>query len=720
MAAITLRSTKGSRLTVAELDQNFTNLNVESATKVSAANPTFTGVVTFTDVQDIVPSSLDYPVLRPSLLLDFVNSDALDPRITFSRASTATRTNARGLLESVGTNAARFDYDAATNAPKGLLIEEQRTNLLTYSAQLTNAAWTKLNTAVTPNMATAPDGSMGADLVTRSTGVSAYIGNASGAGAAGTYTLSVYAQASTVGGGLGIRIQGTFPNRGDALFNLNTGVVLSSGAFGTATNATASITPQSNGWYRCSVTVTLSDILNTIIFSPCETTASVGGFEAASAVVSNCVLWGAQLEAGSFVTSYIPSVVTHTGRASTATYINSAGIIQTAALNIARYQYDPANLTALPYLLLESAATNSIIDSAFNTSSWTVVGSGLTNAAIIAPNGVVEADKLTETAGTNEHYVRQIRTSSITAGAIHTMSVYVKAAERNAVTLRILDNTNYSNAIVLNISNISAGTILNAYAVGTATYINSSVTAMPNSWLRISLTGIVSPTTTAFMIIINAQDAALGGSYLGILGSGIYVWGAQLEAGTYATSYIPTTSGSGAVTRAADTSTSAQATRAQDAITIVGTNFSNWYNPQEGTLYAEVKYLGGLIGTAAELNRIALDGAVNINTMRLRVVRDAATPQADTVVFAEGISQMDSAGLVPVLVNTTYKRALAYANNNAQPCVNSVLDGSAVGVFTVPVVTRLSIPGTSTAMHVARIAYYPKRLSNTELQALTV
>ena len=187
------------------------------------------------------------------------------------------------------------DFDNAAWTKSNSFIQ---TNLLTYSEQFDNAAWTKQNVAVVANSSVAPNQTTTADTVTRSINASAYIGNSSGAGVAGRLTLSTYAKASTTGGGLGIRIQGTYPNRGDALFNLNDGTLSGVLASGTAANASASIIDQGNGWYRCSVTVTLSDILNTTVFSPCETTAPVAGFESASTVASNCILWGAQLVQG--------------------------------------------------------------------------------------------------------------------------------------------------------------------------------------------------------------------------------------------------------------------------------------------------------------------------------------------------------------------------------------------------------------------------------------
>jgi hypothetical protein len=158
-------SPKGSPLTNTEVDQNFINLNTDKAEK---ASPTFTGTVTLPN--SLIPlTSSSYPTVRPSLNLDFANSQSVDPRITFTRASTATRVNANGLIEVVASNSPRIDFDPATQVCKGLLIEEQRTNLLTYSENFDNAAWGKQSVTVNANAAIAPDGTLTADKLIEST-----------------------------------------------------------------------------------------------------------------------------------------------------------------------------------------------------------------------------------------------------------------------------------------------------------------------------------------------------------------------------------------------------------------------------------------------------------------------------------------------------------------------------------------------------------------------
>jgi hypothetical protein len=99
-----------------------------------------------------------------SLDLNFMGAP-LDPRITFTRASTATYTDASGTIQTVAANTPRWDYDPVTHALRGLLIEEARTNNLVISSDFTNPFWTKAGVTaaaptVTGNQTTAPDGTL--------------------------------------------------------------------------------------------------------------------------------------------------------------------------------------------------------------------------------------------------------------------------------------------------------------------------------------------------------------------------------------------------------------------------------------------------------------------------------------------------------------------------------------------------------------------------------
>ena len=235
----------------------------------------------------------------PALWLDFLNTTTLDSRITFTRGSSATRVNSSGLIETVATNVARFDYDPVTLAAKGLLIEEQRTNLLTYSEQFDNAAWAKRSlSGVTANAAVSPDGTANADkLVEDSTTDFRQVAQSPSL-AAVQHTFSVFLKAAERTWARIVCVDGS------AYINLATGA-LGITAAGTVSFSAQTPVYYGNGWYRVAG-----------VFTPAAGFATVavrlaignGGQTYPGDGTSGIYIWGAQLEAGAFATSYIPTV----------------------------------------------------------------------------------------------------------------------------------------------------------------------------------------------------------------------------------------------------------------------------------------------------------------------------------------------------------------------------------------------------------------------------
>jgi hypothetical protein len=111
-----------------------------------------------------------YPNVRPSLDLNFARTRALDPRITYTRASTGTFVGSDGFIKNAANGAARFDHDPITGESLGLLVEEARTNNIRQSIVRPDSGgaytfWTEQNGTITANAAVAPDGTLTAALV---------------------------------------------------------------------------------------------------------------------------------------------------------------------------------------------------------------------------------------------------------------------------------------------------------------------------------------------------------------------------------------------------------------------------------------------------------------------------------------------------------------------------------------------------------------------------
>jgi hypothetical protein len=138
----------------------FQNADSVKITGGSISSSTFTTTTLVGAYQDT-----NRTAVSPSLYLNFVNNEVLDPRITFTRASTATYVGSDGLIKTAATNVPRFAHDPVTGEGLGLLIEEARTNLLLYSEQSDNAAWGKTNILTTANAVIAPDGTLTADKI---------------------------------------------------------------------------------------------------------------------------------------------------------------------------------------------------------------------------------------------------------------------------------------------------------------------------------------------------------------------------------------------------------------------------------------------------------------------------------------------------------------------------------------------------------------------------
>jgi hypothetical protein len=388
-----------------------------------------------------------------------------------------------------------------------------------------------------------------------------------------------------------------------------------------------------------------------------------------------------------FTTGILDSRVTVTRALNTATRINSSGIVEGVNANLPRFDYDPATLAARG-LLIEETRVNLFLQSSDTTQSDWIKALVSVSTTTTSPDGTSNAYKVSENStATDAFYLRQ--NASSPAGS-HTLSFFAKKAERDVI-FASLDGA--SNTKWFDLTNGTTG------GTGGGT---SRIIAYPNGWYRCEYAFTTSSGTLNNFLFLSNTTSAI--THTGSVGSGLFIWGAQLEAGAFATSYIPTTTTS--------------LTRNADVVSMTGTNFSSWYNASEGTFVvqfdsatisatgAAVYYaFGASDGTAANFN-----GAYLFQTTGYAATTVSSSNQVNITVGA-------------VTVNATQKIAYAYKANDFAAALN----GATANLDTagnLPTVDRLTIGALYSGSniingHVAKLAYYAPRLINNEVRAFS-
>ena len=296
----------------------------------------------------------------PRLALDFTTA-SLDPRITFTRAlNTATRINASGVLEVVNADVPRFDYDPSTLACKGLLIEEARTNILPYSQDFSQVVFWNVNTTMGVASGVAdPWGGTTAFTLTAN-GANSLFGTSRTGTSGIAYTGSIWIRRRTGSGTIVMRV-------GD--------------------NISVNITSQvSSSWSRVPVSNT-------------PTTTTVRFFISLATSGDEVDIWGAQLEAGAFPTSYIPTTTTSLTRnadVATMTGTNFSDWFNQAEGSFYTKFIRPNNIAARRAIeISDGTGTNSMRMSAQISSTnvnWQAVIAGVVVANIATAGSAVGSD----------------------------------------------------------------------------------------------------------------------------------------------------------------------------------------------------------------------------------------------------------------------------------------------------------------------------------------
>jgi len=357
---------------------------------------------------------------------------------------------------------------------------------------------------------------------------------------------------------------------------------------------------------------------------------------------------------------------------------------------------------------LEKSRTNTLLHSSDFSSTWdgstfgtltlnaTTSPDGTTNAALFQSDG---ASTSFLGSGLFQTYV------SISATTTVTHSVFVKDLDAGSVRIAggSLNNRFFNGFFDFGTEEFT----ITGSSLGEDVFTN--VEKHNNAWYRISITCTPGYANNRFAILPNP---GVGNT------ESVYVWGAQLEEDTFPfpTSYIPTTTAT--VTRAADISSSSTVTRAADVAQITGTNFSSWYNTSQSTWYAEGDQLKiNANGNQEGVKSLFVDRYANISTQRWRENAWRGQQGSGTVipVFTTPVTPAGS----------KVKTAYAIDGVNAKMCVEGVLssDGT-LGAYLGTTELRIGesarlIVNDKWSGHISRLTYWPKRLSDSDLQRLT-
>jgi hypothetical protein len=366
-------------------------------------------------------------------------------------------------------------------------------------------------------------------------------------------------------------------------------------------------------------------------------------------------------------------------RASTATFVGSNGLIQSAAINQARFDHDPVTLESKG-LLIEEGRTNLFARSAeFGDPYWTQSQLSISADNQTSPDGSLNADTITAVAQSPSIY----RAVACSVSTVYTFSFYVKLGTLSAADYKfaVRDDTN--------------GVFIDSA-------ITPNITPVTTEWRRITYTF----TTPVGCVVVRPYLIRSGVNVTGTF----FLWGAQLEAGSFPTSYIPTT-------------TSALA-RSADVCSITGGDFDGFYNPLEGS-FATSSIFNAPV--SSPVGQIVFDVNDTTSLNRLRTVRGGSNGFLYYSNTVGGVQNVGIVGSTVIATGAVTKLAGCMKANDFAVYMNNVSQGVDTVALMQSSPTTLTIGEVSSGTAakaplngtIASIRYYKKRLSNQKLQALT-
>ncbi len=374
-------------------------------------------------------------------------------------------------------------------------------------------------------------------------------------------------------------------------------------------------------------------------------------------------------------------------RASTGTYVDADGIVQTAVDDEPRFDHSGEGESL--GLLIEESRTNYIPNSTDFTGWAQISGASIAlSAAVTAPDGGTASNLYTADDGAGYAALPYTIPGDTTAY----LTLFVKAASENVFQL-----SSSRTSTMRGLFDMTTG--LWSSTAGSAD--DYTAEAYPNGWWKLTVKGYIAGPST-ISLYVQAPSVTTAGT------DAFYMWGCQIEHGSFPTSYIPTAG--------------AAATRAADLASITGTNFSSWYNQDEGTI------LSTFTSPVPEANGrywLLVTGGANSqsNGYRFEMERILATTAAGSNAWDNTADTLIPTGYTQDAVNCTgfsYDRINNYncfANNGTIQDTNT----SATDATMTPAAMTI---GAATVQQlfsgtITRIAYYPTRLSDEQLQALT-